>query len=826
MILVLVALSWLLGLLLVSLLARQEPVRRREWQLDLLFIGGIILGTLAFFWRLIFTGDVWMPAGGGDLAGFLYPTYHFAAEWWRRGVIALWNPQLFAGQPFVGDIQSSLFYPLNLLTFFTSNPLTYRDMEFLSVTHFIIAGVGMFALLRWGGFRSFNGLPRGNLSRAACLAGGIAFEYSDLFITHFGNLNLIASASYLPIVFLFFMMALDRAMGDLPTVGGATPPGKPDIDPASPPESKIPGTRRRVLLRLTFAPAAWCGLFLAFSLLAGHIQSFLFIVICLAAYAAYRMIRSRAVVFPAALVLCAVLAIGLGLSAMVLLPSFEMARASVRSTFTYEDAAQFSLPPAELVGLLIPGFFGRGPQAAWGPWPRVEVGYIGILPLVLAGLSLLFRRSSKTVFMALLALLGLLLALGGYAILDGWLFAFVPGFGQLRAPARFILLLDFGLAVLAAIGLDTLTQPLLPADRLRLRSICSRLIWLFVVVALTCGGGALALLILGQGQDPILFSRIANAANSIAFFILLLGLSVVLLIVRDRDLIKPPWWSLSAIALISLDVFSLGAYVDIGLSDPTAAYKRDDVVRFLSSQGGPFRIDSRTDSQGLWLPDTGLLYGLSDVNGDNPLVLADFDRYWEALGGRSSHMYDLLNTRFVIARRSTPLDAKFQRVFDGQSGLSAYENRDAFPRAWLVYGSVIASPRSSALELVKSSGFDPSQSVILEDESAKQLGGAGIGSDDAAVTGYGPNQIDISADAKAEGYLVLSEVFYPGWNALVDGQPSGVYRADALFRAVLLQPGHHLVRLVYDPGFFKLGAAISGLCLLVVIGGALWLFRE
>ena len=112
--------------------------------------------------------------------------------------------------------------------------------------------------------------------------------------------------------------------------------------------------------------------------------------------------------------------------------------------FTYADAAQFSLPPIELVGMLVPGFFGRGPADAWGPWARVEVGYLGIFPLPPRRVCIVLRRNSKTMFFVLVSIIGLLLALGGYAILHGWLFQFVPGFGQLRAPARFILLLDFG----------------------------------------------------------------------------------------------------------------------------------------------------------------------------------------------------------------------------------------------------------------------------------------------------------------------------------------------------------------------------------------------
>ena len=81
--------------------------------------GLLALATVGFFWQILLTPNTWMPAGGGDLAPFLYPNYRFAAESIRQGVIPLWNPHLYSGSPFAADIQSGLFYPINLLAFST-----------------------------------------------------------------------------------------------------------------------------------------------------------------------------------------------------------------------------------------------------------------------------------------------------------------------------------------------------------------------------------------------------------------------------------------------------------------------------------------------------------------------------------------------------------------------------------------------------------------------------------------------------------------------------------------------------------------------------------
>ena len=440
MILLAAAAFWLVVLICISIYPRLNSNTRRAAQFDLLAVGALGVVTAGFFWRLLFTENVWMPAGGGDLAGFLFPTYQFAAQWWTRGVIPLWNPYNFGGTPFVGDIQTALFYPLNLLTYVISNPLQYRDLEYLAVLHFFIAGVGMYALLRYSRFFESG---RG-LGIPAALAGAFAFEFSDLFIIHFGNLNLIATAAWLPLIFLFFMLAVEIQI------------------------TREPQSSHRIA---GYWFAALAGIFLACAFFAGHIQPFLFIVLALALYSIYQVWLNRSSWKRIAALFMITLGIAAGISAITLLPGLEMARASVRNAFAYEDAAQFSLPPTELIGLLVPGFFGRGSQAAWGPWQRVEVGYIGVLPILLAAIALVLRRNSKTVFFALLAIVGLLLALGGYAILHGWLFEFVPGFGELRAPARFILLLDFGLVVLAAVGFDALANPLSESQVRLLRGV-------------------------------------------------------------------------------------------------------------------------------------------------------------------------------------------------------------------------------------------------------------------------------------------------------------------------------------------------------------------
>ncbi|MCB0122613.1 MAG: hypothetical protein KDE31_09595, partial [Caldilineaceae bacterium] len=89
---------------------------RRRHLADLLAVLLLLGLMIGFFWRTV-SGDVYQPADGGDLVSFLYPTYRFAAAQLQQGILPLWNPTLYAGAPFIGDIQAGFLYVPNLILF-------------------------------------------------------------------------------------------------------------------------------------------------------------------------------------------------------------------------------------------------------------------------------------------------------------------------------------------------------------------------------------------------------------------------------------------------------------------------------------------------------------------------------------------------------------------------------------------------------------------------------------------------------------------------------------------------------------------------------------
>ena len=756
-------LAWLILLGVIRWLEAQERLPTHVWQ-DVVAVGVLGLAVLGFFWRIV-SGQAFMPADGGDLASFLYPTYQFASETLRAGHLPLWNPHLYGGTPFVADPQSGFLYPLNLILFLVLPEITYQVLEGLGLFHFWWMGIGTYFLLRE--------LPaQGRLSRWAALAGALAITFADPMLIHFGNLNLIAVVSWLPWVLWAF---------------------------------------RRGERSESWHWTALSGLLLGFGTLAGHPQMSLFIGLALVLDTLlYLLLQPRwhgPAVLQAVARLASVIVIASLVAAPVLWPAWEFAHYSSRAAWDYVQSVGYSLSPAQVIGLIVPGFFGRGPQFHWGPWERVEVGYIGLLPLVLAGLAVAIHRDRVLWRLVGLALGTFVIALGVYALPHGWLTWLVPGLMQLRAPARMLFITDLALAGLAALGLDAALRYGGNAAK------SARLVWQATIV-LTIVLGTLALglylaLIVRQDADPTVALHIAVALIS-AMWGLGFSLAALAWLTAWRSgTVRRSTLGWVALALILLDLGS-GAYNDLSEQEPTTGFRHMALVQFVKSQSGPVRIDTRTGIEAIWQPSAALVHGLDDVWGvANPLILADYEWYWEGLGSRSSRLYDFLNAGYVIGRKEIELDwDKFELAFEGDPDLNVYRNRAVLPRAQVVYRAIAVSDHEQAWDAVHAADFDPAQVVVIEGN------GKWPGSDRAPTPvewqSEGPNRIRIRAELAAPGYLVISQVWYPGWQARLEtGERLPVLRANYAFQAVPLPAGRHEVMLIFQPKWWWAGLIVS-----------------
>jgi hypothetical protein len=239
-------------------------------------------------------------------------------------------------------------------------------------------------------------------------------------------------------------------------------------------------------------------------------------------------------------------------------------------------------------------------------------------------------------------------------------------------------------------------------------------------------------------------------------------------------------------------------------------YPVTPIIERLKADPGPGRVSSEGHLPGG--PNSAAVYGLEDVLGYTPLGLQTIARL-EALE-RSGLLPELkrlgmLNVRYLLTERDLSGDGRLALL--GQSGsvrLYGVGGAEALPRAWLTFRAEVVTAEDEAQHLAQ---LDLSRVTLLPHPPPLPLGGDGHGT--ATIEERGVSSLSVRVDADAVGLLVLSEVYYPGWRAWVDGRPTEVLRANSVLRAVAVPPGHHQVVLRYRPRSFTTGAIVTLLSL-------------
>jgi hypothetical protein len=332
----------------------------------------------------------------------------------------LWNPNLGAGFPLVADGVSTPFYPVHWPLLVLLPPA--RSLTAALFLGYLGSALAMARLARVLG-----------QSRSASAVAGLSYAWCGFAVGHSVHVNVVAGLPFLPLTLLF----LERVR----------------TGPA--------------IRHITLAGISW-GLLC----LAGHPQVALMTAAFAVAYALLRLWPDR-VSRPAlgrlAGLISLFLLIGAGVSAVYYLPMAELAGQSVRpgGGLSQAQAVAYSLPWPHLVTVISPFFFfDARPDGYWGAWNPAEMAlYVGLPTLTLAGAALWLRSREPLIrFLAGTAAIALLLALGDATPLHGWVHA-LPIVRGLRAPARYVLLFDVAMALLAAHGLDALRA----ASTLRVR---------------------------------------------------------------------------------------------------------------------------------------------------------------------------------------------------------------------------------------------------------------------------------------------------------------------------------------------------------------------
>src|SRR5262249_30223915 len=186
-------------------------------------------------------------------------------------------------------------------------------------------------------------------------------------------------------------------------------------------------------------------------------------------------------------------------------------------------------------------------------------------------------------------------------------------------------------------------------------------------------------------------------------------------------------------------------------------------------------------------------------------------------------LLDLLGTRFIVEGTGATFHAdsapdRFQLIYEAD-GVRIYRDPTAFPRAFLVQRAEVVAESSGELERLASPDFDLRTTALLERPpslslSAQSGGPAGT----ATIVHYAPDQVVVDVDAPVASILVLTDQYYPGWEAEVDGTPTEIMVTDYVFRGVPVNAGRHRVVFHFVPRSFRHGLWVAALGSMLALG--------
>jgi hypothetical protein len=808
-----------------------------------------ILSGRALFW-------------GTPLTQFI-PWWTWAWEAIMHGVFPLWNNMLGMGAPLIANYQSALFYPPTWLYFVVYTVGGISAMAWFQAVMVVLH-------ISWAAFGMALLIKQLKLGILAQIVGGMAFGLSGYLVARAGFLSINAAAAWLPWIILGVTKLIEELSRRSWLENSGT---KPKV-------------KRRFRLLSAFlllvacltmqllaghAQITWYTMVLASIWVLYLLKSHPWKAIqdgsaqigepvipewvqttsipskqsrnSLRKFAFHPMTLGL-VLFGAAILFA------VGLAAIQLFPTAEYLLQSQRSAAVdYEFAMSYSFWPWRILSLIAPDLFGNPSSGDyWGfanYWE--DAIYIGLIPFVLAITALLTRgkrvRDKSMVgpqfvlFLFILILVSFILALGRNTPIFPWLYRNVPTFDMFQAPTRISFLAVFCLSILAAIGADSWFRP---GDK--------RLYWIrlgiMAAAAITIGAG-IALLV---SQSLPLEIRPSLIRGTAMLGIWGIGIGVLTLKAPRNSNSETVgrgwgWWQWAVVIWLGLDLVVAGWGLNPGVDLSVYRESSQTAVEIKSILNGGrlylsaedeellkferfLRFDTFQPFQGgggwqdlhaVQLPNVTILDAIPSANNFDPLIPGRYSDWMEKLSTVSlDTQQQMLNLMGVTVVESIDLNQPYGVRFDQIT---------SYPRLrWAACG-IFVENGIEALELISSNQVNFEDEVIIEplDESTADICMDQLTPVIQTKTSIA-NRTDLKLETSNPGYLIIGDVWYPGWRAFVDSIPVPILRANYLFRAIVIPSGEHEVSIIYQPRWFYFGAALSVLALFgLIFLGFYWL---
>ena len=768
------------------------------------------LFTLVLAYPALAGGFLVNPRNDQYIAGYAFR--EFAASSLRAGNgIPAWNPYLFGGLPYVAAMHGDIFYPTALLRMLVGTDV---GMTWGFIIHLFLAGLFTFGFLRAWGFSFFPSL-----------LGGVAYMLS-------GQIVSFVSAGHDGKLFVSTLLPLALWM-------------------------LVRGVRDG-------RPWAW-GVFaltIGLAILSPHPQLLQYLLLCGGSFALILAFSDnegrgklpRDVALKRLGLALAAVVVGMVMGAIQYLPVLGYVNWSPRAGGAgWEHAISYSMPPEEMINMYLPQFSGILDNY-WGRnGIHFHSEYVGaaVFVLAFAGMFAARRRAFKRFWIGAL-IISLIWSLGGYTPFYHLVYALIPGTKFFRAPSTMLFIVSFSFAVLAALGTERML-----AREATPRFVVGSLITAGVIALLATVGAFTNLAYsIAATQSPFPNASDMVAANAGAviaggwrsFLFAALAAGLIWAAITDRMPLRAAAWSL--VVVVAVDLLSIGRIYWVFMPPAKVSYASDPAIDYLQKAeigrvlavplaGDEAPRDPALLYDGLMSHNIRVLCGYHGnelgryqmlTSGCNPRQPTPLLRpeIWRQQNVR--YLYTTLpdslvpaaTQQFKIPGQLTKLVGPVKNA--AGSIVYLYRLPGDNPPAWVAPVGVKAGDEQ-ALGTVLDARFDPLRAAILDSAASFGVGqiqalppATGV---TAKVEKYEPGRIDLmlSAPAPQGSVLVMSENYYPGWQATVGGAQARVTRANFNLIGVELPAGARQVELTFRDLRYATGRLLTLVAFAIAVLG-------
>jgi hypothetical protein len=752
----------------------------------------------------IFGENIAFKPIGADQLRIYYPSYSFTVTELKKFRLPLWNPYSFAGQPNIGELQSGVLNPINVFSLILPFEAFWNFLRFAPS---ILAAFFMFLYLK-----------RLKLSELAAFFGAVSWGFSPFILT-WGEEQVIT-----PYAVVWLPLALFG----------------------------IEGLRQNNLNlhKLSFGLIA---VSVAASLFAGFIQLSLYLVLLIVFYALFAFGFAR----KSFLAIAAVI-LGVCLSAVQLVPAAELFLNSPRSAvMLHETLNKFLLPFYSIVSYLAPDIFGnpatynffRGGAALY----YEGILYAGIAVLVFAIFAIFNLKDRLVVFFTAVLFISLFLTIDS-PLARAVMSLPIPILSSSIAN-RILFVPAFSFVILASLGYNYWLGG-------KNRNIKKVLLYLFSIYVCLFLLAFIVKTFSSTDSYVDFFSRThGNIAMRNLFIPFVVFMLTAFVIVFSDTL--PKYKRLGAVLVIAIAFLHTFYFSSkfFNFSDKKFVFPQTEAISYLQNNQGSGRVWARGE---MHLENNfPTYYRLNWPEGYKSLFIKS---YWELAGDMQNlplpvrsradvdlgslgdikdftanqnrrRLIDLLGVSYILSQKKDVRNLQkvnLSKVFE-KGDVVVLKNAQVLPRIFLASNyegppdikgmkgqeveKIEKERRKLIFKKLLEANFDYRNTIILEKPSpiSPQFGPGTV-----KVLKDEPGEILVRTSSVVPKLLYVSDNYYPGWKATVDGNETGILRANYTFRAVPLAPGEHVVRMYYDPWSFKAGLIVS----LVSLGTIIMLLKN